>query len=352
MRNSTCINSLLIGFFILISNESLYYPIAQPTEDDTWIIFSCGRVRTDNYEIYRVRPDGTELQQLTDNNISDFSPRWSPDGDWIVYVGEWKEITFFWTDNDAEIYRVRPDGTELQQLTDNNLGDNSPRWSPDGEWIAYAVDNSEIYRMRPDGSEQQRLTQVQDADLPTWSPDGEWIAFVSDRSEVYRVRPDGTDLELVAEADNISELAWSPDGEWIAFISNRSNIYRVRPDGENLQLLTSTSMRRVSQLSWSPDGEWIAFSASNNRLGSDLFKITADGSEIEQLTDLSGAILSLTWSPDGRKIAFSSNYVDVGGFFQIYLIRPDGGDIQLLSNMPCHAGSPAWLQHREESKKE
>ena len=98
MKNLVYIISLLITFFILISDESLSRLIAQSIEDNGWIIFACGgEGNPDNTEIYRIRPDGSELQQLTDNNLNDSSPNWSPDGEWIAFIAERKQITFLWT---------------------------------------------------------------------------------------------------------------------------------------------------------------------------------------------------------------------------------------------------------------
>ena len=70
------------------------------------------------------------------------------------------------------------DGSEQTRLTNNDAGDGQPRWSPDGENIAFVSDrddgNFQIYVMNADGSEQTRLTNNNADDCsPTWSPDGE-----------------------------------------------------------------------------------------------------------------------------------------------------------------------------------
>jgi hypothetical protein len=70
---------------------------------------------------------------------------------------------------------MNTDGGNIQQLTDDNASDGSPTWSPDGTRIAFVSDrdgNNEIYVMEADGSNQTRLTNTSTRDfLPTWKPE-------------------------------------------------------------------------------------------------------------------------------------------------------------------------------------
>jgi Tol biopolymer transport system component len=93
-------------------------------------------------------------------------PAWSPDGEWIVY----RSIR----DGQHEIRKVRPDGTEDTNLTNNPATDIEPGWSPDGQWIIFSSDRTgafDIYMMKPDGSQQTRLTTDPSKDSdPAWGP--------------------------------------------------------------------------------------------------------------------------------------------------------------------------------------
>ncbi|MBK8303307.1 MAG: PD40 domain-containing protein [Chloracidobacterium sp.] len=57
---------------------------------------------------------------------------------------------------------------------------SSPRWSPDGKWVAFTA-GGQIWTMKPDGSDRKQVTKLSSGGgQPVWSPDGKWIAFSSD----------------------------------------------------------------------------------------------------------------------------------------------------------------------------
>lgn len=124
-------------------------------------------------------------RQLT--NVAGFAvqPTWSPDGKWLAFSCT--------KDGNYEIYKVRADGSELTRLTDHPSMDYRPQWSPTGESIAFTSNrdgNYEIYHMRPDGSEIANLTQHPALDdHVAWLPASSGFAFVSTRDagfDVYR----------------------------------------------------------------------------------------------------------------------------------------------------------------------
>jgi Tol biopolymer transport system component len=123
------------------------------------------------------------ITELTNGPGNDNFPAWSPKGNRIAFVSD--------RDGDYKIYSVRPDGSDLRQLTRSRGLDAHLAWSPDGRWIAFASartglldelllhpDNAqsggEIFVMRPDGSDLRRLTENQWEDsTPAWKPRGE-----------------------------------------------------------------------------------------------------------------------------------------------------------------------------------
>jgi hypothetical protein len=79
---------------------------------------------------------GEEVQVTPFDDAS--VPDWSPDGEWLVFVrGWWRQVT-----DEGDLWRVRPDGSGLEQLTSMDTLDTSfhyPRYTPDGAWVLFSV---------------------------------------------------------------------------------------------------------------------------------------------------------------------------------------------------------------------
>jgi Tol biopolymer transport system component len=109
--------------------------------------------------------------------------------------------------------------------------EHTPVFSPDGERFAFVSDrtgNNEIWVSRRDGSATTQLTSLgsESAGSPRWSPDGAWIAFdvwASNESNVYVVGSRGGAPRRVSlEPGESWSPAWAPDAKWIYFTSQRS----------------------------------------------------------------------------------------------------------------------------------
>ncbi|HEY9839287.1 MAG TPA: hypothetical protein V6D23_02430 [Candidatus Obscuribacterales bacterium] len=145
--------------------------------------------------IYVMDAAGGNRQRLSaEETINCFEPSWSPDGSKILFSAAQGGI--------IHLFTVRPDGTELTQLTHDGSANYRGHWSPDGSKILYTMNSGAVYKddifvMNADGSQPVNLTKnpAQDVD-PVWSPDGRQIAFTSSRNgnqDIYVMNADGTD---------------------------------------------------------------------------------------------------------------------------------------------------------------
>jgi Tol biopolymer transport system component len=200
--------------------------------------------RSGNPDIWVMDRDGGNLANLTQNQAKDHSPAWSPDGDWIAFASVRDSV--YW-----ELYLMRPDGSDVQRLTWwEDASDLSPSWSPDGSRIAFASKrdgNWEIYAMDRDGSNLVRLTSHPADDTnPAWSPDGSRIAFESTRdgyADIFIMPAIGGEGVNISNAPFSSEHGptWSPDGGRLAFYSDRDgdwDIFVMASDGSDVVQLT------------------------------------------------------------------------------------------------------------------
>jgi Tol biopolymer transport system component len=157
------------------------------------------------------------------------SVSWSPDGERLLVVGFPQKGTH---EGQFDLYTIRPDGSDPVQLTDDQAGEHEASWSPDGSRIVFASGeddlSQDVYAMDADGSDVRKLTDWAGLDLlPIWSPDGQWVAFASDRDatpaqqesnrsgdaiftglSLYVMHPDGSDVSMLLEGNEVLPVSW------------------------------------------------------------------------------------------------------------------------------------------------
>jgi eukaryotic-like serine/threonine-protein kinase len=157
----------------------------------------------------------------------------SRDGQWIVYQTSLPQ---------EDLFVLRPDGTDLRQLTDDKHKDRQPRWSPDGKRIVFYSnrgDNTgrryEVWTIRPDGSQLERAVIVRDRRVfhPIWSPNGELLAcdFGDNEALIDLTQPLAVRRpQFLPPAElgmGFSASSWSADGRWLAGILHHPDERRV-----------------------------------------------------------------------------------------------------------------------------
>ena len=301
--------------------------------DGTQILFTSNR--DGNREIYVMKADGSQPRRLTHNNVIDEDPEWSPDGTQMLFISErdGPSPLYVFTMHTQAISPVDP----IVENYGYALYPKEPSWSPDGTQILF-TSRSEIHIINIDGTDLQQLTYNDIYDgQPVWSPDGTRFLFTrndSRKSEIY-IRAMSPIAEypvnIVRLFSNIGfSLKWSPDGTKILFTSTEdgdSEIYVMDTDGRNIQQLTHNTENDYYG-SWSPDGTKIMF--TSEPVGSNLSEIyvmDTDGRNIQQLTHNTEPDFGGSWSPDGTKIVFTGSR-DVS---DSSLMSPDGREIFVMN---------------------
>ncbi len=159
--------------------------------------------------------------------------------------------------------------------------------------------------------------------------------------------------QLTANNYYDAEATVSPKGDRMIFTSNRSGdleLYTMNLDGSEVKQITNT-LGYDGGAFFSPDGKKIVWRASRPTAIEDVteyksllalglvapskmtvFVADADGSNVQQVTDLPGANWAPNFTPDGKQIIFSSNYEHPKGFpFNLYLINIDGTGLERIS---------------------
>src|SRR5688572_19144015 len=110
------------------------------------------------------------------------SPRISPDGKRVVYTVNDAMMAADKSEFVTQIWLASSDGKENYQITFNDKSSTNPKWSPDGNWIAFTSNRKDnknnLYVLRVGGGEAEQITEVKSSvgDFE-WSPDGKWIAY-------------------------------------------------------------------------------------------------------------------------------------------------------------------------------
>jgi len=265
----------------------------------TEIAFTARSGKSRGKELYLVGMDGQDLRKVTDNRSFNLFPRWSPDGQWLAY-------TSFRTGTPVVYLRNVSTGAEKEVLRFG--GSKVPGgFSPDGVWLYAGVSqggNSDIYRVRVVGGSLEKIVGGLGLEVsPSPSPDGKRIAFVSDRGgspQIY-VKTIGVagDTRISNGAGYATSPSWSPAGDRIAYTvraGGRFLVATVAPDGSGFREVASASDGDCEDPTFSPDGRSLVYTY-RKRDYSALKIVSSDGRRQRTLVSGLGDVGSPAWSP-------------------------------------------------------
>jgi dipeptidyl aminopeptidase/acylaminoacyl peptidase len=271
-------------------------------------------------------------------NASD--PRISPDGSRIAYVVT--QIDPEESEYRSAIWVVPFDGSaDPVQFTSGERRDSTPRWSPDGKWLAFASTRGEdpktpsnLYVIPAAGGEARKLTdQKESVESVAWSPDSTRIAFTARvRDEAYDEEDEKKRLprRFHRVFHKLDSVGWTGD--------RRKQVFVVAIDGGGPETQLTSGDYENDAPAWSADGKQIFFDGLRDEnwdttLINHLYVVDAAAGEPKRLTDDSASYGAASVSPDGLLVAFQ--YSPEDGTYphhsQIGVMSPDGSNERILT---------------------
>ncbi len=239
--------------------------------------------RTGAKEVWLMRWDGSDAQQLTSHRSIALGPAWSPDGEWLAFTSFLR--------GSPQLFILRPTEGYLKPLSALPGVNSSPSFSPDGKTIAFATGgggNTDIYVVPAAGGTPERLTHTLGISTqPSWSPNGRQLVFTSTLAgspQLYLMDAEGTNIRRLTFDDKYAdEAAWAPDGVRLAYTTLVEGHFQIaildlRSDARSI---VSGPGNNESPC-WSPDGTVLAF--VSDRTGSRQIFITDPAGRPRQIT--------------------------------------------------------------------
>ena len=367
--------------------------------DGNQVVFTWNQNAQGHRNIYLMQQGASEPLRLTEADADEWSPTWSPDGQYVAFVrsldegcglfvvssigGEEQQIAQFprhhaqsiaWSPDPSRqsfvlalqmenratysLYRFAVEADTLIELTDAShagIGDINPVFSPSGSRIAFTRASiggiHDIFVVSADGGTPARVTadstQVTGLD---WTADGEQLVFASERtgpSALWRVDAGGGSperLPVASERATLGDVSVAREKNRIAYTQQlgQVDIWKL---SDPINYAVASTARFISSTRWdanpdiAPDGSRVAF-ISNRSGHPEVWTTSPSGTKTRQVTTMTArGTQSPRWSPHGRRIAFASRGA---GRADIYIASEDGSSPEQITSDPAEDLYPTW----------
>jgi len=184
---------------------------------------------------------------------------WGPRNELIITISK---------KGNSDLYKINQEGKILQQLTHRSSTESNPRWSPDGERLLFISNRSgsiQIYQRDMNTGEEYRMSYEGGTNVePSWSSNGAYIIFAGIRKGLYQIflmGKDGSFTQQITNGSNSSEQpVWAPSGRHILFTSKIGHDYKLyimNADGTNRHRVSQTGTG-ISEFNpaWTANFDW------------------------------------------------------------------------------------------------
>ncbi len=290
-------------------------------------------------------PDGWNLSLLTSlERIR--SHALSPDGEIIACIKDGETL--------SDVYLIPSNGGWPSRITtDRPLApywdDETPAWSPDGNWLAFGIKGHVHLVPRAGGLPRKISDFTTSASSPRFMPDSHGLIVTVERNDADQLLL--TDIDgswpRALTTDTLGDH-WdarpSPDGKLIVYNLrrfddlNRLDIVLLEIETGKSTLLYGRPSTRALSPKWSPDGTWIAFIAQETE-HDELYLVSPDGEGLHQLTKAGQDVAQFDWSPDRNQLAVIFNR---NGAFDLSLVEMESGSVSDLRGGAGIHSNPNW----------